>query len=204
MAHRQRQVGAFPLAPQFATTAHAAQGQTYAKGAVTDMQIGDGGGPMTAYIAATRVKDREGWYIYGTFRCQKDEAWGEPGCCKHGAGTPLTGPRCVRDTGEELAQRMPRAEAQKRVHCGAVEEIRRRTGVQRMRGAPRGKRRAVAVLRLQSMEKTPLRRCMPARSAVSTACVQQSTGQQVRRSKAGGRIWRCRRSDVFAGTAQAK
>ncbi|CAK9055079.1 unnamed protein product [Durusdinium trenchii] len=44
----------FPLAPGFATTAHAAQGQTYAEGAMTDMQIGEGGGPMTAYIAVTR------------------------------------------------------------------------------------------------------------------------------------------------------
>ena len=57
----------FPLAPGFATTAHAAQGQTYAEGAITDMQIGEGGDPMTAYIAVTRVRDREGLYIYRPF-----------------------------------------------------------------------------------------------------------------------------------------
>ena len=57
----------FPLAPGFATTAHAAQGQTYAEGAVTDMQIGEGGDPLTAYIAVTRVKDRHGLHIYRPF-----------------------------------------------------------------------------------------------------------------------------------------
>ena len=57
----------FPLAPGFATTAHAAQGQTYAEGAITDMQLGEGGDPMTAYIAVTRVRDREGLYIYRPF-----------------------------------------------------------------------------------------------------------------------------------------
>ena len=55
------------MAPGFATTAHAAQGQTYAEGAVTDMQIGEGGDPLTAYIAVTRVKDRHGLHIYRPF-----------------------------------------------------------------------------------------------------------------------------------------
>ena len=41
----------FPLAPGFATTAHAAQGQTCKEGVVMDMHIGDTGGPLTAYIA---------------------------------------------------------------------------------------------------------------------------------------------------------
>ena len=39
-------------------------GQAYAAGAITDMQLGDSGDPMTAYIAVTRVKDRHGLRIY--------------------------------------------------------------------------------------------------------------------------------------------
>ena len=46
----------FPLAPGFATTAHAAQGQTYAEGVVMDM-----------HIALTRVKDRQGLFLYRPF-----------------------------------------------------------------------------------------------------------------------------------------
>eukprot|EP00438_Fugacium_kawagutii_P013325 Skav213524 [mRNA] locus=scaffold1184:334:2472:- [translate_table: standard] len=57
----------FPLSPGFATTAHAAQGQTYAEGAVVDMHIGDAGDPLTAYIALTRVKDRHGLFVYRPF-----------------------------------------------------------------------------------------------------------------------------------------
>eukprot|EP00438_Fugacium_kawagutii_P008899 Skav215707 [mRNA] locus=scaffold2573:242958:252224:+ [translate_table: standard] len=57
----------FPLAPGFAITAHAAQGQTYAEGAVVDMQIGDAGDPLTAYIALTRVQDRHGLFVYRPF-----------------------------------------------------------------------------------------------------------------------------------------
>ena len=40
----------FPLAPAFATTAHAAQGQTCPEGVVADMQIGEAGDPLTVYI----------------------------------------------------------------------------------------------------------------------------------------------------------
>ena len=57
----------FPLAPGFATTAHAAQGQTYKEGVVMDMCIGDAGDPLTAYIALTRIQDRESLYVYRAF-----------------------------------------------------------------------------------------------------------------------------------------
>ena len=57
----------FPLAPGFASTAHAAQGQTYAEGVVMDMHIGDAGDPLTAYIALTRVRDRHGLFVYRPF-----------------------------------------------------------------------------------------------------------------------------------------
>ena len=40
----------FPLAPAFATTAHAVQGQTCPQGVVTDMHIGEAGDPLTVYI----------------------------------------------------------------------------------------------------------------------------------------------------------
>ena len=57
----------FPLAPGFATTAHAAQGQTCKEGVVMDMHIGEAGGPLTAYIALTRVQDRHGLFVYRPF-----------------------------------------------------------------------------------------------------------------------------------------
>ena len=57
----------FPLAPGFATTAHAAQGQTFKEGVVMDMHIGEAGDPLTAYIALTRVRDRHGLFVYRPF-----------------------------------------------------------------------------------------------------------------------------------------
>ena len=57
----------FPLAPGFATTAHAAQGQTCKEGVVMDMHIVEAGGPLTAYIALTRVQDRHGLFVYRPF-----------------------------------------------------------------------------------------------------------------------------------------
>ena len=57
----------FPLAPGFAATAHAAQGQTCKEGVVMDMHIGDAGDPLTAYIALTRVQDRYGLFVYRPF-----------------------------------------------------------------------------------------------------------------------------------------
>ena len=57
----------FPLAPGFATTAHAAQGQTCKEGVVMDMHIGEAGDPLTAYIALTRVQDRHGLFAYRPF-----------------------------------------------------------------------------------------------------------------------------------------
>ena len=57
----------FPLAPGFATTAHAAQGQTCKEGVVMDMHIVEAGDPLTAYIALTRVQDRHGLFVYRPF-----------------------------------------------------------------------------------------------------------------------------------------
>ena len=57
----------FPLAPGFATTTHAAQGQTCKEGVVMDMHIGEAGDPLTAYIALTRVQDRYGLFVYRPF-----------------------------------------------------------------------------------------------------------------------------------------
>ena len=57
----------FPLAPNFATTAHAAQGQTRKEGVAMDMHIGEAGDPLTAYIAMTRVQDRHGSFVYIPF-----------------------------------------------------------------------------------------------------------------------------------------
>ena len=49
----------YPLAPAFAITAHAAQGQTAKEKVVADLHIGDNGDPLTAYVAVTRVTGRD-------------------------------------------------------------------------------------------------------------------------------------------------
>ena len=46
----------FPLAPQFAITAHVAQGQTIKEGVMTDLCIGPMGNPCTVYVAITASK----------------------------------------------------------------------------------------------------------------------------------------------------
>ena len=61
--HRQRPVlrvtrRQYPLAPAFAVTAHAAQGQTAKGQVVADLHIGPNGDPLTAYVAVTRVTGR--------------------------------------------------------------------------------------------------------------------------------------------------
>ena len=57
-----------PLAPGFAATPHAAQGQTYRQGVFVDMQIGDDGDPLTVHIGVTRIKDRTGQVCLCTAR----------------------------------------------------------------------------------------------------------------------------------------
>ena len=57
----------FPLAPAFAITSHAAQGQTLKKGAVVDLRIGRGTKPISSYVAITRVESREKLLIYRPF-----------------------------------------------------------------------------------------------------------------------------------------
>ena len=57
----------FPLAPAFASTAHAAQGQTLCRGVIADLLIGPNGNPFTAYVALTRVLDRWGLLIFRPF-----------------------------------------------------------------------------------------------------------------------------------------
>ena len=53
----------FPLAPAFAITAHVAQGQTIPEGVLTDLCVGLGGNPFTAYVAFTRVQGRAQLFI---------------------------------------------------------------------------------------------------------------------------------------------
>ena len=45
-----------PLTPAFAMTAHAAQGQTFSKGAIVDMNVGGSSSAMSSYVALTRVE----------------------------------------------------------------------------------------------------------------------------------------------------
>jgi hypothetical protein len=55
------------LAPAFAVTAHAAQGQTFKDGAIVDLCIGKGTNPLGSYVAITRVSDKEHLLIYRPF-----------------------------------------------------------------------------------------------------------------------------------------
>ena len=57
----------FSLAPAFAITAHVAQGQTIPEGVLTDLCVGPGGNPFTAYVAFTRVQGRAQLFIYRAF-----------------------------------------------------------------------------------------------------------------------------------------
>ena len=57
----------FPLAPAFVITAHVAQGQTIPEGVLTDLCVGLGGNPFTAYVAFTRVQGRAQLFIYRAF-----------------------------------------------------------------------------------------------------------------------------------------
>ena len=56
-----------PLTPAFAMTAHAAQGQTFSKGAIVDLNIGGRSSTMSSYVALTRVERREDLLIYRPF-----------------------------------------------------------------------------------------------------------------------------------------
>ena len=55
-----------PIAPAFAMTAHAAQGQTMLA-AIVDLQIGAGTSSIGSYVALTRVARREDLLIYRAF-----------------------------------------------------------------------------------------------------------------------------------------
>ena len=55
------------LAPQFAITAHVAQGQTIKEGVMTDLCIGPMGNPFTVYVAITRVQGRGKLLIFRPF-----------------------------------------------------------------------------------------------------------------------------------------
>ena len=61
---RRRQL---PLTPAFAMTAHAAQGQTFRRGVIVDLNIGGNSSTMSSYVALTRVEKREDLLIYRPF-----------------------------------------------------------------------------------------------------------------------------------------
>ena len=57
-----------PLAPAFAMTSHASQGQTLKQGAIVDLCIGKGTNPLGSYVAMTRVTHRMKLLIYRPFQ----------------------------------------------------------------------------------------------------------------------------------------
>ena len=56
-----------PLAPAFATTSHAAQGQTFRHGAIVDLSTSGSTSPLSSYVALTRVRSRKDLLIYRPF-----------------------------------------------------------------------------------------------------------------------------------------
>ena len=56
-----------PLAPAFAMTAHASQGQTLKGGAIVDLRKGKGSNPLGSYVAMTRVQSRRDLLVYRLF-----------------------------------------------------------------------------------------------------------------------------------------
>ena len=56
-----------PIAPAFAFTAHAAQGQTYEQGAIVDLRVSNTTSTLNGYVGITRVKSRENLLIYRSF-----------------------------------------------------------------------------------------------------------------------------------------
>ena len=79
-----------PLAPAFAMTSHAAQGQTLGGGAIVDL-CAPGAHPMGAYVAMTRVKNRADLLIYRPFDLepfQRGERKGPSLLLKHLRGDP--------------------------------------------------------------------------------------------------------------------
>ena len=56
----------FPIAPAFASTAHAAQGQTL-EAAIVDLCCGDDMSPFTSYVALSRVRRAQDLLIYRPF-----------------------------------------------------------------------------------------------------------------------------------------
>ena len=82
----------FPLAPQFAITAHVGQGQTLHEGVVADLCVGDNGNPFTAYVAFTRVTGREKLLIFRPFDAapfQKGVGLGRELLLRHLRGTKI-------------------------------------------------------------------------------------------------------------------
>ena len=57
-----------PLAPAFAMTSHAAQGQTCKKGCIVDLCIGKGTNPLGSYVGLTRVENRRNMEIHHEFK----------------------------------------------------------------------------------------------------------------------------------------
>ena len=62
---KRRQI---PLAPAFAMTAHASQGQTFSKGCIVDLEIGGKASPLAAYVGLTRITKLERLMILRPFK----------------------------------------------------------------------------------------------------------------------------------------
>ena len=56
-----------PLMPAFATTAHAAQGLTFSRGAIIDLTLGRNANTRLSYVALTRVERQEDLLISRAF-----------------------------------------------------------------------------------------------------------------------------------------
>ena len=65
--------------PAFAMTAHAAQGQTFSRGAIVDPKIGGSASTMSSYVALTQVERREDLLIDRPFPKELFDKGQKPG-----------------------------------------------------------------------------------------------------------------------------
>ena len=191
-----------------------ARSNLYAEGAVTDMQIGEGGDPMTAYIAVTRVKARDGLYIYNidplTGRPPKrDAVWEGLCCCRPGVERASTGRRCARATARrKRAASVPKANPKARMQrrpCGSG---------RRMHGSAENAcvttrqtiRPGSAKSAKHGSKKRPLHPCTHAPNVLSTACAgraKHKCSAAKPESAFGVAAWKARNADRRVCTACA-
>ena len=176
----------FPLAPGFATTAHAAQGQTFKEGVVMDMHIGEAGDPLTAYIALTRVRDRHGLFVYRPFEARErgqGRPW--PVVALVERGEAGLGRFACKVSGRKRVRGVSWRQASVRFHAKPVETDGCSASMPRMYQAACRKEDTMAVHGMQRMER---RKSIPSRTRASAMHVLLRL-QHLRKHQGVFRLW---------------